>query len=93
MPFLVTLNTDQETYLVQNLVTGRVYAYATERPDKVIGAVMRAKHGSLSGRRNSRKSRNSARGNRTPPASRPQATRKPRQATASQRKPPQATVG
>lgn len=44
MPFKIRKNRNQNTYKVTNEKTGKVYAYATKQPDKLIKAIETAKH-------------------------------------------------
>lgn len=44
MPFIIRLNAD-DSYKITNANTGRVYAYATNKPDQVMAIVERYGHG------------------------------------------------
>jgi|LakMenEpi03Aug12_release.lakeMendotaPanAssembly.Ray.scaffolds.fasta_scaffold6702258_1 hypothetical protein len=39
MPFLVTKNKKSDSYKVVNKLNGKVYAYATKNPQKLIAAI------------------------------------------------------
>ena len=44
MPFIIRKNKNKSTFKVSNKLTGKIYAYATKNPQKLISAIELNKH-------------------------------------------------